>query len=193
MEKEQATADRRTYFEKALVTVKALKKKARAPVCFLSYAWDTPEHGKWMLALAKDLRNAGIDVIFDQWNKPGSSLSRFIEQIVSSDFVVPVGTPRLLKKYETEKADPVVDAELRLINLLLMKRTNVRERVIPLLRDADAATSLPPLLQDPVYLDFRLADGYFANLFDLILTLYGIEFTSPAVADLREMLRARVP
>jgi WD40 repeat protein/GTPase SAR1 family protein len=189
VDQERATADLRIVFEKSLVTVKALKKKVKAPRCYLSYAWDTPAHGKWVEALAKDLRNAGFVLTFDQWNWPGSSLSRFIEQIATADYVVTVGTPKLLEKYHTEATDPVVDAELRLINNLLMKRTAVRERVIPLLRAGSQETSFPPLLRDPVYLDFRSADDYFANLFDLILTLYRIPFDSHAVADLRKTLR----
>jgi small GTP-binding protein len=189
VDQERATTDRRIVFETALVTVKALRKDAEAPRCFLSYAWDSPAHGRWVLALAKDLRKAGIDLIFDQWNPPGTSLAEFIEQIDTADFVLPVGTPKLLEYYQSKAAEHVVAAELHLIASLVMKRPEMRKRVIPLLRSGSQEASFPPLLRDRVPLDFRSADDYFARLIDLILTLYGIPFDSPAVAGLREKLR----
>ena len=53
------------------------------------------------------------------------------------------------------------------------------------------AASLPPLLQRRVYADFRDERAYFAIAFDLILSLYRLPVTDPAVADLRESLRGR--
>ena len=50
------------------------------------------------------------------------------------------------------------------------------------------AKSLPPLMRRRVYADFRSEESYFPALFDLILTLYGISFKDPAVAELREKL-----
>ena len=42
-----------------------------------------------------------------------------------------------------------------------------------------------------VYADFRDERAYFAIAFDLILSLYRLPVTDPAVADLRESLRGR--
>ena len=57
--------------------------------------------------------------------------------------------------------------------------------------EGEKATSLPPLLQGRVYADFRDERSYFATAFDLILSLYRLPVTDPAVADLRESLRGR--
>jgi hypothetical protein len=192
LNQEQTLSRLRTSYESALVRVKGrMRGQANSPRCFINYSWGVTEHERWVFVLAKDLRNAGINVIFDRWDvHPGSSLSKFIEKIVTSDYVIVVGTPNLREKYDTEDADPVVDAELRLINTKLRQRTNKREGVLPLLLDGTLETSFPPMFGDSAYLDFRNPKDYFRALFDAILTLYGIRFDDPTVADLRaEILR----
>ena len=53
----------------------------------------------------------------------------------------------------------------------------------------EKATSFPVLLHDRVHADFRKEEDYFVTAFELILSLYGIAPSDPAVADLRESLR----
>jgi hypothetical protein len=36
------------------------------PKVFISYAWTNPRHQNWVLQLATELRNEGIDVILDK-------------------------------------------------------------------------------------------------------------------------------
>ncbi|MEO1466054.1 MAG: GTP-binding protein, partial [Cyanobacteria bacterium J06633_1] len=92
---QQTVAKRRTNFETALVRVKALLRdrgSTEKPTCFISYAWGISEHERWVLQLAKDLRNADIDVLLDRWHSlPGSDLSRYIDRILESEFVIVVG------------------------------------------------------------------------------------------------------
>lgn len=193
LDREQQIVRKRTQFEKALTWLKGYlrdRNAERPPTCFISYAWGDAAHERWTeRQLATDLRNAGIEVLFDRWhNTPGTSITRYIEQISKADFVVLVGTKRLKKKYDSKKADAVVEAELRLINTRLRKQSE-RERVLPLLLDGDAKTSFPPLAEDSVYVDFRNADSYFESVFDVLLKLYEIPFDDPAMRDLRDAIR----
>ncbi|HMN14170.1 MAG TPA: TIR domain-containing protein [Bellilinea sp.] len=189
LEDGQATAKRRTEFESALVWVKGLLRdrgENKRPTCFISYAWGNKEHERWVHNLALALRNADIEVIFDRWhNPPGSSISKFIDRIDKSDFVIAIGTPDYLRKYDDENSDPVVDAEIRLINTKLRKRTPEREKIIPVLLSETADKSFPPLFKDSVYIDNTNKDNYFNNLFDMILTMYKIPFDHPSVIDFR--------
>lgn len=194
LDHEQAVARRRTAFEEALVWIKSILRvqgtETLRPSCFISYAWGDSVREKWVLTLAKDLRNAGIDVIFDRWhNTPGTSIVKFIERIESSDYVIAVGTPQYLEKYNTETADPVVDAEIRLIGTRLRKRTEERVRIIPLLLAGEKYTSFPPLFEDSVHIDFRDEDNYFVSLFNMILTLCRIPFDIPYLDTLRNSMR----
>ena len=193
LNREQHVAQKRTKFETAVTSLKSYLRdtapNAKPPSCFISYAWGNPEDERRVAHLATDLRNAGIDVIFDRWhNRPGSSITRFIELIPAADFVVMIGTTRLRQKYDTQDADPIVAAELKLINTKLRKRSQ-SERVLPLLLEGQASTSFPPLAEDSVFVDFRDEDSYFEQLFEVLLTLYGIPAHEPAMNDLRATIR----
>ena len=123
--------------------------------------------------------------MLDRWDSPpGSNLDLYIERILSSDFVIPVGTPELRQKYDTQESDPVVAAELRLINLRVRKTTEYGDTVLPVLLAGDAETSLSPQLQPLVCVDFRLNELYFRNLFDMIWRIYNLPFDNPLLEEL---------
>lgn len=191
--REQGTASRRTQFETALTTLKSYVRDTRAghppPSCFISYAWGDAVQERWVEgSLATDLRNAGIGVILDRWHAvPASSLTKFIEQVGTTDFVAIVGTPRLRRKYDAQQGDPVVAAELKMIGNRLRKSTK-SNTVVPLLLEGDQETSFPPFAEDSIAIDFRNEDLYFERLFDLLLTLYRIPFGEPAMRDLRDTI-----
>nr|MDQ3806042.1 toll/interleukin-1 receptor domain-containing protein [Acidobacteriota bacterium] len=146
---------------------------------------------RWVRGLARDLENAGVGVVLDRKDNPqiGANVARFISRIEQSDFVAVVGTKSYRQKYENQvsAAGSVVAAEVDLINLRLTSTEEKKKTVLPLLREADAEMSLPPLMQGRGYGNFVDERLYFASLF---VTLYRIRFDHPAVSDLRESLRA---
>ncbi len=189
--REHIISKMRTYYEATLVRVKGLirdRGDVKAPSCFISYAWGDPAHERWVVHLAEDLRRADIDVVLDQWDNPaiGSNVARFITRIAMSDFIVAVGTPSYLKKYENMLSPHgnVVAAEGDLINLRLTGTEAQKASVLPVLLQGDQRTSLTPLLQGRVYADFTSEELYFAALFDLVLTIYCIKRDNPIVRDL---------
>jgi len=164
------------------------------PSCFISYAWGKPEHERWVeKSLARDLEKAGIGVILDRWHNAevGASVSRFVSLIETAEKVIVVGTPLYRKKYENKLSSTgsVVAAEVDLIDLRMLGTEQEKRTVLPVLLDGDSKTSLPPLMRPRVHADFLHEEAYFATLFDLILSLYSIDFHDRAVADLRETLR----
>jgi WD40 repeat protein len=185
-------AQHRTAFEAALVRVKGILRdqgKEKMPSCFISYAWGISEHEHWVAQLAKDLRNAGIDVLLDRWHSPpGSDLGRYIDQIMRSDFVAVVGTPQLMKKYATQASDPVVATELRLINVRLREPSVYGQTVIPVLLEGDVHSSFIPMLQTLVRVDFKQPDFYFRHLFDMIWRLYNLPFDNPLLEELQQSM-----
>lgn len=180
---------RRTAYETALVLVKSLlrtRDDSINPTCFISYAWGTPEHERWVIQLAKDLRNADIDVLLDRWNVvPGSNLDRYIEQIMDTNFVIIVGTPSLLQKYNSTASDPVLKAELEMVNMRLRQTTKYGHTILPVLLDGDVNTSFPPQAQKLIYVDFKQTDQYFVQLFDMIWRLFNLPFDHPMLEELR--------
>lgn len=194
---EQERTRRRTAFEAALVRVKATARdeKKAAPSCFISYAWGDDAQERWVHGLWKDLENAGVRVTLDRKDNPniGANIARFIsDAITESDFVIIVGTPEYWQKYKNKDPEmgSVVASEVDLVNERLIGATEAEKAtVLTLLLEGDKKSSLPPTMWGKVYADFRHDDLYFASLFDLVLTLYGIPFGHPAMADLRDDLR----
>jgi small GTP-binding protein len=199
IEQEQAMANTRTRFEAALTQVlsyvRGRRHKFKPPSCFISYAWGVPEHEQWVeKRLARDLRSAGIDVILDRWDNAevGSDLPRFVSRIEKSDSIVVVGTQLYLKKYENKLSSTgsIVASEVDLIHQRLIGKEKQKKTVRPVILDGNEKKSLPPLMRGKIHADFQKEDSYFASLFDLILSIYGIPFDDLAVADLREELQS---
>ena len=193
---QRRVADLRTRFEQCIFRVQTYVKEQgiEAPECFISYAWGDPHHERWVERnLATDLQKAGMDVVLDRWEnaKIGASVSRFVERIEKCDRIIVVGTPLYRKKYENKDTSTgyVVAAEVDVISNRLLGTEAQKETVLPLLLAGEKTSSLPPLLHGRVHADFRDERAYFTIAFDLMLSLYQIPVTDPAVADLRESLR----
>jgi len=194
---EQSLAFGRAQFAKALVWVKSylrdLAHQPPPPSCFISYAWGLAEHERWVRKFAEDLLDAGVDVILDDWDNAviGSSVPRFISRLETCDFVVVVGTPQFLQKYHNKisSTGSVVAAEVDLIAQRLIRTEQEKSSVLPILLEGEDRSSLPALLRGRSYADFRDKKFYLVRLFDLILTLYRIDFREPVIRDLREELR----
>ena len=169
-----------------------LPRVLTAVTCFVSYAWDTVDDNRWVEQLATDLQNAGIRVVYDQWDNPriGAQVPRFLSrEIPGTDFVIVVGTPRYTAKYENRVSDTgsMVAAEMDLISDRLVGTERDKETVLPVLLRGTEQTSLPPLLRRRVVADFRETGNHFLALLDLVLTMYGI--SAREVRDLRESVR----
>ena len=56
-----------------------------APKLFISYSWSSSEHEQWVVDLATELRESGVDVILDKWElKEGHDAVVFMEQMVTN-------------------------------------------------------------------------------------------------------------
>ena len=196
VDEQQWFAAQRSLFEQAVFQVMSYVEgqKLARPACFISYAWGDKKQERWVeRGLATDLQKAGINVLLDRWEnaRVGASVSRFIERIEKCDLVIVVGTPLYRKKYENKDTSTgyVVAAEVDMISNRLLGTEDEKETVLPLLLTGEKKSSLPPMLHNKVFADFRNERAYFTTAFDLILSLYNIAPNAKAVADLRESLR----
>ncbi|HNC50307.1 MAG TPA: TIR domain-containing protein, partial [bacterium] len=54
------------------------------PRLFISYSWSTPEREQWVIDLAMELVNSGVDVILDKWDlREGHDSIAFMEKMVT--------------------------------------------------------------------------------------------------------------
>lgn len=196
VEEQRSGAEQRTRFEQAVFRIQAYahEQEIRSPECFISYAWGLPEQERWVeKRLAVDLKKAGIEVVLDRWHnaQTGASLARFVERIEECDRVVVVGTP--LYRQKTKNLAPsegsVAAAEWDLVGIRLLSTEDRKRTVLPVLLAGEESESFPELLRGRVFADFRDNSNYFRAAFNLILSLYQLQPSDPAVADLRESLQ----
>jgi WD40 repeat protein/GTPase SAR1 family protein len=202
VQRQRESAEQRVVFEQAVFQLNSFVEGQglARPRCFLSYAWGDqvdawrdPRVERWVARLDEDLQKAGLDVLLDQRSNVavGLSIQRFVDQIAACDRILVVGTPLYLKKYENRQSETgsVVAAAMDLISDRMLGTEEQKGTVLPLLLSGNERVSLPPSLRRRVYADFRDETAYFATAFDLIVSLYGIPFGHPAVAEWRRPLR----
>jgi Tol biopolymer transport system component len=170
-----------------------LVARTKLSTCFISYARGRLKHEEWAEDLALFLCDACVDVLFDKWHSPpGFSITKFFNGLSSADFVVPIGTTEYLEKYKNEHADPIVDAEIRMIDGMLRKRKETRERVIPILLEGEFSTSFPPLFEDSNCIDCRDENDSPLSLFCLVARLWGVPFGNRSFIEVRRSLERKL-
>ena len=105
--------------------------------------------------------------------------------------MVVIGTPLYFQKFENRLSSTgsVVAAEVDLISQRLIGTEEEKRTVKTLLLAGEKKTSLPPLMWDGIFADFRKEEAYFLTAFDLIRSLYQFPPTHPVMVELRESLR----
>jgi len=54
------------------------------PKLFISYSWSNATHEQWVVDLATEIRESGVDVILDKWDlKEGHDAVAFMEKMVT--------------------------------------------------------------------------------------------------------------
>lgn len=116
---------------------------------FISYAWQSSEHRKWVLQLADALKLNGISIVIDSVNlRPGEDIVLFMEKgIRDSDIVLLICSTAFTKKANSREAPSGVGYESILTSAVFFSERHKR-RFIPIVRDNDL--SLPE--KTPFYL-----------------------------------------
>ncbi len=74
------------------------------PKLFISYAWTSEKHKKWVLELATKLRDSGVDAFLDEWElKIGHDMIKFMEGMITDPAINKV--IMVVDKNYAEKAD----------------------------------------------------------------------------------------
>jgi SEFIR domain len=57
---------------------------ATPPKAFISYSWSSQKHAEWVLQLARELVENGVNVVLDKWSlKEGHDAIEFMEKMVA--------------------------------------------------------------------------------------------------------------
>ncbi|WNG17106.1 toll/interleukin-1 receptor domain-containing protein [Cystobacter fuscus] len=143
-----------------------------APRVFISYSHDTPEHKSWVLTLANDLRDNGVDAIIDQLDlEPGQDLSLFMQAgILESAKVLLICSENYVKKAEAGKGG--VGFERLVVTAEVVKNIDTR-KFIPIIRNNKSSIEVPRFLGPRVYINFNDDASYVAKREELLRAIHG--------------------
>ncbi|WP_441268301.1 SEFIR domain-containing protein [Bradyrhizobium sp. 215_C5_N1_1] len=166
------------------------------PVAFISYSWTSPAHEQWVVELATELVQNGVEVRLDKWDlREGQDAHAYMETMVADPKVTKVIVVSD-KKY-AEKADKRaggVGAESQIMSAELYNNTDQTKfvAVIPEV-DENGEPYLPRFFTSRIYI--QMTEALYATNFEQLLRwLYDKPlYTKPALGSMPEFLKEDRP
>jgi len=142
-----------------------------APKLFISYSWTSEDHGRWVIDLATQLREVGVDVILDKWDlREGHDANQFMEQMVSNHNIKKV--VMICDRKYAEKANNRaggVGTEAQIISPEVYAKQDQNKFVAVLSeRDPDGKPFLPVYYKSRIYIDLSSEELYARNFEQLL-------------------------
>ena len=149
--------------------------QADHPKLFISYSWTSAEHEQWVINLATELRESGIDVILDKWDlKEGHDANAFMEKMVTDPEIKKVAL--ICDRNYAEKADGRsggVGTETQIISAEVYAKEDQNKFVAVLCeRDEQGRPYLPTYYKSRIYIDLSDDDQYAKNFEQLLRWVY---------------------
>lgn len=146
-----------------------------SPKLFISYSWSSPEHEKWVISLATELRESGVDVILDKWHlKEGHDAFAFMEKMVTDPEIEKVAI--ICDKVYSEKADDRkggVGTETQIISPEVYQKEDQNKFVAVVAeRNEDEQAYLPAYYKSRIYIDLSESDLYSTNFEQLLRWIF---------------------
>jgi hypothetical protein len=146
-----------------------------SPKLFISYSWSNPDHEAWILQLATELRESGVDVILDKWDlKEGHDANAFMEKMVSDPSIKKVAL--ICDKMYAEKTDGRrggVGTEAQIISAEIYAK-QVQDKFVAVVRerDSEGKACLPTYYKSRIYIDLSDPSDYAKNFERLLRWIY---------------------
>jgi hypothetical protein len=163
------------------------------PKAFISYSWTSPAHEQWVIDLATQLVEKGINVVLDKWDlREGQDAVKFMEAMVVDAEVTKVIV--VSDKHYAEKADSRkggVGTESQIMSPEIYKQTEQTKFVAVLSElDPNGAPYLPTFLSSRIYIDMSSDDRYATNFEQLLRWLYDKPtFVKPTLGEMPAFLK----
>lgn len=145
------------------------------PKLFVSYSWSSPDHEEWVVQLATELRESGVDAVLDKWDlKEGDDAYAFMERMVTDPEIGKV--VMICDKVYAEKADARsggAGAEAQIISSEIYKKVSQTKFVAVVKeRDAEGKPCVPTYYKSRIYIDLSDDDVYDRNFEQLLRWIY---------------------
>ncbi|MEO7032873.1 MAG: toll/interleukin-1 receptor domain-containing protein [Polyangiaceae bacterium] len=146
------------------------QNSARSPRAFFSYSHDSPEHKRWVAALAARLVEAGIDAVLDEWDLDlGMDLAKFMERGVAEvDRVLVICTEIYVQKADAGRGG--VGYETMIVTGELVQNLNTN-KFIPLIRQTGSSLR-PRSLSTRRFVDFNDDSRFETSFEELVRALH---------------------
>lgn len=145
------------------------------PKAFISYSWSSPQHEQWVIDLATELRQAGVDVILDKWDlKEGHDAIAFMEKMVTDPKikkVIIVSDRVYAQKADSRKGG--VGTETQMISKEIYDTVEQDKFVVVITeKDEYGKPYLPTYYKSRIYIDLSEPDSYTDNSEKLLRWIY---------------------
>jgi TIR domain len=136
------------------------------PKLFVSYSWTNSDHEAWVLRLATELRESGVDVILDKWDlREGNDAHAFMEKMVTDPDIKKVIL--ICDKLYAEKTDGRsggVGKEAQIISGEIYEKQD-QDKFVAVIKERDEAGKpyLPVYYRSRIYIDLSDLTTYSEN------------------------------
>jgi hypothetical protein len=147
-----------------------------APRLFISYSWTSPDHEAWVLKLATDLRESGVDVILDKWDlKEGHDANAFMETMVTDPEIKRVAL--VCDKGSVDKTNDRhggVGTEAQIISAAIYS-AQAQDKFVAVLaeRDEHGRPYLPVYYRSRIWIDLSDSTTFAENFDRLLRWIFG--------------------
>lgn len=147
----------------------------KSPKLFISYSWSSSDHEQWVIKLATELRESGVDLILDKWDlKEGHDAHAFMEKMVTDPEIGKVAI--ICDHTYAEKANSRsggVGTETQIISPEVYEKQDQNKFVAIIAeRDAEGKPYLPIYYKSRIYIDLSDDDFYAKNFEQLLRCIY---------------------
>lgn len=145
------------------------------PKLFISYSWSDAEHEQWVIDLATELRESGVDVILDKWDlKEGHDAVAFMEKMVTDPEIKKVAI--ICDEKYAAKADGRaggVGTETQIISREVYEN-QAQDKFVAIVceKDENGKAYLPTYYKSRIYIDLSEADRYADNFERLLRWIF---------------------
>jgi hypothetical protein len=146
-----------------------------APKLFISYSWSNPIHEQWVMDLATELRESGVDVILDKWDlKEGHDAVAFMEKMVTDpeiNKVVVVADETYAAKADGRAGG--VGTETQIISKEIYEKQKQDKFVaVVTQKNEHGKPYLPTYYKSRIYVDLSEPDRYSENFEKLLRWIF---------------------
>ncbi|WP_187625513.1 toll/interleukin-1 receptor domain-containing protein [Pseudomonas congelans] len=149
----------------------------KAPKVFISYSWSSEDHESWVVELAEQLMQSGVETVLDKWDlQPGHNAFKFMEQMVndtSIDKVLIICDQAYATKADAQ-TNSGVGTEAQIISPAIYSN-NKQDKFVALVtqRDDSGRPYLPTYYSSRMYIDFSNSSQNSESFEKLIRFIFG--------------------